>query len=103
MKSRGILGVVVMCIGLIGFQSVASANLTAEIKSWHIIGLDSNKPTTEGPNQFLVQIRIANNSTTVATDVTAAFSWTTANDYINLASTQPTSQNIGNISAGAFK
>ncbi|MGD9627403.1 MAG: carboxypeptidase regulatory-like domain-containing protein, partial [Methanobacteriales archaeon] len=74
--------------------------LTLTKGSWDTIGLDHNN-VNQGPNQYLVQIRVTNNALTTATNVTANFTWTTTNPYINLAPNENATKNLGDIPAGA--
>ena len=43
--------------------------------TWDVIGLDSNSPLTDGPNQFPVGVRVCNTGGTTETNVTANFVW----------------------------
>ena len=74
--------------------------LTLTKGSWDTIGLDSNNVIV-GPNYYLVQIRVTNNALTTANNVTANFTWTTTNPYINLAPDETATKNLGNIPPGA--
>ncbi|MBC7100286.1 MAG: carboxypeptidase regulatory-like domain-containing protein [Methanobacteriales archaeon] len=74
--------------------------LTLTKGSWDIIGLDSNN-VNQGPNKYLVQVRVTNNATTTATNVTANFKWTTSNQYINLAPGENDTKYLGDIPPGA--
>ncbi|MDI9623629.1 MAG: hypothetical protein QFX38_01905 [Methanothermobacter sp.] len=74
--------------------------LTLKKGSWDTIGLDHNN-VNAGPNQYLVQVRVTNNALTTATNVTANFTWTTDNHYINLAPGETTTKYLGNIPPGA--
>ncbi len=60
---------------LIALGSLAWAQPVFETSTltWDTIGLDSNKPATEGPNTFPVGARVCNVGTAVATNVTATF------------------------------
>ena len=40
--------------------AAAQTTLSVAIKSWDKIGIDANKPATEGPNHAIVQARICN-------------------------------------------
>ena len=54
--------------------------------SWNVIGLDSNKPATEGPDTFMVGARACNRGTTTLTNVVATYNTVGAvNPLINLA------------------
>jgi len=72
----------------IGFVSIptvkAGTTLNLTKGSWDIIGLDSNKPETEGPHQFVIQVHVTNTGNETATNVCATLSWTSDNSYINL-------------------
>ncbi|HOK73194.1 MAG TPA: DUF11 domain-containing protein [Methanothermobacter sp.] len=74
--------------------------LTLTKGSWDTIGLDSNN-VNQGPNQYLIQIRITNNALTTANNVTANLTWTTNNTYINLAPGETATKSIGDIPPGA--
>ena len=73
--------------------------LTLTKGSWDTIGLDHNN-VNQGPNQYLVQIRVTNNALTTANNVTANFTFTTTNPYINLAPNENATKNLGNIPPG---
>lgn len=74
--------------------------LTLTKGSWDTIGLDSNN-VNQGPNKYLIQVRVTNNALTTANNVTANLTWTTSNTYINLAPGETPVKNLGNIPAGA--
>ncbi len=74
--------------------------LTLTKGSWDIIGLDSNN-VNQGPNKYLIQVRVTNNAATTATNVTANFTWTTSNPYINLAPGENDTKYLGDIPPGA--
>ncbi|MEA3313662.1 MAG: SdrD B-like domain-containing protein, partial [Caldisericota bacterium] len=61
-------------LGFVGLSRIyaVSATTTLELTkgSWDIIGLDSNK-VADGPNQFLIQVHIANTGGETATNVAA--------------------------------
>ena len=83
----------------------AATTISLTKGSWDIIGLDSNKPgppKNEGPNQFLIQIHVANTGTEPATNVMATFTWTSSNAYVNLHSSEPASKTIGTIPVEAL-
>ncbi|MDI6644929.1 MAG: carboxypeptidase regulatory-like domain-containing protein [Methanobacteriaceae archaeon] len=68
--------------------------------SWDDIGLDHNN-VNQGPNQFLIQIRVTNNAATTAENVSGTLLWTTTNSYINLAPGQDQTVFLGDIAPGA--
>ncbi len=80
-----------LLVTLLGIPTNAAADvsLTLEPITWNVVGLDSNDPMA-GPYNFPVGVRVTNEGSTTATDVTATFNWTDANDpydgnaYINL-------------------
>ncbi|MGD2250821.1 MAG: DUF11 domain-containing protein, partial [Candidatus Methanofastidiosia archaeon] len=104
---------IVTAVLLFGFISTTmnlvsgATTLSLTKGSWNdptdgeIIGLDSNKPVTEGPNCYLVQIHVENTGAEVATNVSATFSWDTANTYINLATNESLTKDLGDIGIGA--
>jgi len=51
-----------------------AAQLTTTPITWEVLGLDSNKPTISGPNQFLIGARITNTGTEAVSGVIAAMS-----------------------------
>jgi len=69
--------------------------------TWNILGLDSNKPTTDGPNTFLSGARVCNVGDATATNVTATFAFTSANTYINLVPGSPSVLSRASLAAGA--
>jgi uncharacterized repeat protein (TIGR01451 family) len=63
-----------------------SSTLCIDPISWNIIGLDSNKPATDGPDTFMVGARACNQSAATITSVTATYNTVGAiNPYVNLA------------------
>ncbi len=69
--------------------------------TWNVIGLDSNKPTVQGPDTFLVGARVCNTGDTAATNVASAFVWDSANTFINLVGGSPTTFTLASLAAGA--
>ncbi|MEA4906204.1 MAG: sortase [Anaerolineaceae bacterium] len=61
----------------------AAAALSITPITWNVIGLDSNNVSV-GPNDFPVGARVCNTGDTPATNVTSAFTWTSADPYIAL-------------------
>jgi uncharacterized repeat protein (TIGR01451 family) len=70
-------------------SALASASLSIEPLTWDFIGLDSNQPTTKGPDRFLIGARVCNLSTTeAAQNVTIRFVREGAtNNFINISTT----------------
>ncbi len=77
-----IIGITLLLLAIVTFSAVimsepvngqSQTNLTVEIRSWDIIGIDNNKPAEEGPNQSLIQARICNIGASNATNVTVNF------------------------------
>ncbi len=69
---------------LIPTSANAAGGLSVTIVNWPVMGLDSNKPATEGPNQFPMGVKVCNTSLVAATNVRATFNWLSANTFINL-------------------
>ncbi|MBU7029974.1 MAG: DUF11 domain-containing protein, partial [Theionarchaea archaeon] len=109
MKLRGASIAIMLVLSLLAaLNPVGSATTLSLTKgSWNdpvdgeIIGLDSNKPSTEGPNCYLIQIHVQNTGGEAATNVSATLTWDTANTYINLATNEVFTKNLGDIGVGA--
>ncbi|MFN2598292.1 MAG: beta strand repeat-containing protein [Pyrinomonadaceae bacterium] len=89
--ARTILARAFMLLCLVCLSAVAArAGITVTPTTWNVIGLDSNKPTTQGPDTFQIGARACNTGATALTNLTATFVWDSANAFINLsgASTQ---------------
>ena len=104
----GVVAVILICSLLAVINPVSSATTLSLTKgSWNdpvdgeIIGLDSNKPATEGPNQYLIQIHVTNTGGEAATNVSATLTWDTANTYVNLATNEVFTKDLGDIAVGA--
>lgn len=67
---------------LMSFAAVGSAlaDLTVEPITWDVVGLDSNRPLTSGPNLFPVGARVC--SDTATSNATVNFIWEEANAFI---------------------
>src|SRR4026208_1629448 len=61
----------------------AATTLSVTPLTWNVMGLDSNNVNV-GPNDFPVGARVCNTGGAVATNVTATFTWTSANALINI-------------------
>ncbi|HEY0994235.1 MAG TPA: cadherin-like domain-containing protein, partial [Kofleriaceae bacterium] len=72
--------------------------LTVTPITWNMMGLDSND-VTKGPNVFPVGMRIANTGDVTATNLSAAFTFTTANANITVDS--PSTVTLASLAAGA--
>ncbi len=98
-----VLGVAIA--GLIGMTgSAAAAGLEVTPLTWDLIGLDSNKPTTQGPDTFPVGVRVCNTSGSDVTGVTASLDWTgSGSSLIALQTAEglPASRTIGGLVSGA--
>jgi hypothetical protein len=77
----------------------ATAGLTVTPITWNVIGLDSNKPVTSGPDTFPVGTRVCNNTADVLPAVDAALTWDSDNDYVAVAG--PSTASLGDLAAGA--
>ena len=74
--------------------SAVPAELSVERITWNVVGLDSNKPATDGPDTFPVGVRVCNIvGGETATDVTADFVWEEfpAAPWIDLVGGSPSS------------
>jgi uncharacterized repeat protein (TIGR01451 family) len=106
-RSVNTLAITLLLLVIVAFSAITTleaasgqqTNVTVEIKSWDVIGIDANKPTTEGPNQSIVQARICNTGSFNATNVTANFTWdsSTNQEYIFLHPNEQTVKNLGTI------
>ncbi|MGR0482687.1 MAG: DUF7933 domain-containing protein [Candidatus Electronema sp. V4] len=71
-------------------SAFAAADLTVTPITWDVIGLDSNNVNV-GPQDFPIGVRVCNNGDALAINLQAAFSWDSANSYIdNRLGTSPT-------------
>ncbi len=110
-----VLGVAIA--GLIGMTGSASAGLVVTPLTWDLIGLDSNRPTTQGPDTFPIGVRVCNTTGSAVTGVTASLNWTGSggtNTNSSLIALQkvttidgpvpedlPASRTIGDLASGA--
>lgn len=79
----------------------ATTSLSTQILSWSTIGLDSNKPVTDGPHSFLIQARVTNTGAAPATAVQATFAFGAGTSYLSLTSAAAFPLNT--IAAGSSK
>src|SRR5437868_10840355 len=66
-------------------RELLAANLSLSIITWDTIGLDSNKPSIQGPDTFPLGVRVTNTGNAAATNMNAQLLWDTASANINLA------------------
>jgi len=78
-----------------------SPTLTTQVLSWNTIGLDSNKPVTDGPHQFVIQARITNPGPQSATNVNVNFTLGSGTSYISTVGS--VSQSLGTLTSGQTK
>ncbi len=69
-------------------MAVAQVTLTTTPVTWNVIGLDSNKPSTDGPYRYLIGTRVRNTGATTATNLSSTLTWDAAAFY------QPPNGNI---------
>lgn len=78
----------------------AATTLSVTPLTWNVMGLDSNNVNV-GPNDFPVGARVCNTGGAVATNVTATFTWTSANALINIRPGTNTSLSVASLAIGA--
>ncbi len=85
-KWQRLIFAIVIFVGLsVVGTAVATPVLTVTPASWDMVGLDSNRPVSTGPNVFPVGVRICNTSAvSPAVNVQTAYTWDTTNTLINL-------------------
>jgi uncharacterized repeat protein (TIGR01451 family)/LPXTG-motif cell wall-anchored protein len=79
--------------------AAAAPILTITPVTWNVLGLDSNNPVATGPDTFPVGARVCNTGDTVATGLTSAFVFDSANAFVNLVG--PSSLALGDLAPGA--
>jgi uncharacterized repeat protein (TIGR01451 family) len=81
----------------------AAASLSITPTTWNVIGLDSNKPSVSNgrPNEFPVGAKVCNNGDVAASGVQAAWTWTTSNANLSLATPGAATRTIGSLAPGA--
>ena len=82
-----------------GIANLRFGTLNLSKGSTDILSFYPNK-FDEGPDKFILQIKIKNNALSIATDVWANFNWLSSNNHIQLAPGELSSKYIGNISPG---
>src|SRR5215212_8268723 len=92
-------GLLVLLLGMAGLGITAIPASAAPVLSitpitWNVVGLDSNKPLTEGPDTFASGARVCNTGNAIATNVVSNYVWDTVNTNITSAGlttlTEPT-------------
>jgi hypothetical protein len=80
----------------------AAPFLVVERNTWNVIGLDSNKPSTDGPDTFPVGVSVCNTGDAPATDVTADFLWDETPDplWVDLVVGSPSTITLTSLPAG---
>lgn len=82
-------------LSAIGISAIATAGLAAPAQAagtslqvqplgWNVIGLDHNKPETEGPDSYPVGVRVTNSGAQAATGLSTAWTWSSSNAYVDL-------------------
>lgn len=101
-----------LLVSLVAFISTAKAEavLSVEVLSFQYIGIDSNEAdkfdplgNPIGPDKNLVQARISNTGSDIATNVFASFQWTGANVYVRLSDYETLIKYLGDIAPGGHK
>lgn len=72
-----------LLLGVFGSGS-AFAGLTITSVTWNVIGLDSNRPVTDGPELFPVGARVCNTGGGAVSNILSNFVWDSSNSLINL-------------------
>ncbi|MBC7081098.1 MAG: hypothetical protein H5T44_02470 [Thermoplasmatales archaeon] len=109
LKKLGIIGIAIIIAGGVLIPRIIEGQntptLEVAIVSWNVIGIDNNKPATQGPNCSVVQLRIWNNGSSNAKNVVVNFNWNSINNstYIYLHGNERTTKNIGIIEANSSK
>jgi hypothetical protein len=62
----------------------AYAQLSITPVTWNVVGLDSNRPITDGPNEFPVGAKVCNTSSSALSNLNTTFYWDSTNSLINL-------------------
>lgn len=81
------------------YSAIAAPSLTITPITWNVIGLDSNKPTVDGPDRFMAGARVCNVGDATATNITAKFVKDGGSSFINLVGASTLS--IPSLAAGA--
>ena len=76
----------VLALGLlVSSQWVSAQNLTISPITWNVIGLDSNKPLTSGPDTFPVGARVCNTGGATVTNLTGNLNLAAGSTVISVA------------------
>ncbi|MBI5506159.1 MAG: DUF11 domain-containing protein, partial [Deltaproteobacteria bacterium] len=79
------VSVVAALLAAIPVAAQAQPVLTIDMLTWHVVGLDSNNPLVQGPDEFLSGARVCNTGADPANDITASYIFDTANSYIDIS------------------
>jgi hypothetical protein len=96
--ATALFGLTAAAAGL-AVSATASAGLSVTPITWNVVGLDSNKPATSGPDTFPVGTRVCNDSADVMPGVVATLAWDSVNDYLSVLG--PSTHSLGDLAAGA--
>ncbi len=80
---------------IVATTTFTDSGVTVSVLSWNTIGVDSNKPVSTGPHQFVIQARVTNNTGSSITNVSAIFALGSGTSYITTLG--PLTQNIGTL------
>ncbi|MCC5875068.1 MAG: DUF11 domain-containing protein [Candidatus Sumerlaeia bacterium] len=89
---------IALLISMAGAVHAQNTNLAIKPITWDVVGLDSNKPLTSGPDSFMVGARVTNIGTNVAENVVTSYVWESTNSFITLNG--PTILEFGDIQPG---
>src|SRR5207249_2746669 len=82
-------------------RELPAANLSLSIITWDTIGLDSNKPSIQGPDTFPLGVRVTNTGIATATNVDAQLLWDTASANIALAPGDQATLSVASLAVNA--
>jgi hypothetical protein len=97
-----LVGLVATILAFVAPPVSAAPILVVERNTWNVIGLDSNKPATEGPDTFPVGVSVCTTGDAPATDVAADFFWdeTPSPLWVALAAGSPSTITRASLAAG---
>src|SRR5256885_8552702 len=84
---------------VLAFCVPAYAAVTLTPTSWNVVGLDSNNPTSSGPDTFQIGARFCNTGGAAVTSIAATFVWDSSNSFIALSGASTV--NLASLSGGA--
>lgn len=100
MRARPVLALTLLVLMLVPAWPAAAASLDVAPLTWDVVGLDSNRPATDGPDVFPVGARVCNPSGETATGVRADLVWDSTSPYLTIQpGTSPTVQ-LGTVDPG---